>query len=84
MGTMRLENLCERQGGDILLFGHTHERYEKYVDVEEKYSEIVKSPEKIKELKNYYLFNPGSAGGYNGSYGILTLTENTVLFSHGR
>ena len=84
MGTMRLENLCERMQGDILLFGHTHQGYEKYVDVQEKYGEIVKFPEKIKELKNYYLFNPGSAGGYNGSYGILTLTENSILFSHGK
>lgn len=29
----------------------------------------------------FYLFNPGSA---SQSYGILTLSENTVLFSHGR
>ena len=29
----------------------------------------------------FYLFNPGSA---SQSYGILTLSENAVLFSHGK
>ena len=80
--TMRLEWLCESMEGDILLFGHTHLRFEKYVDTEEKYKEMNSDPEAILKMKNYYLFNPGSAG-YNRSYGILTLTDNSILFSHG-
>ena len=83
-GTVCLESFCERMQGDILLFGHTHVRLEKYIDVEEKYRNNSRYEDKLSDMKNYYLFNPGSAGGYDGSYGIMTLTENSVLFSYGK
>jgi putative phosphoesterase len=58
-----------RYGCNIALFGHTHTPYEKYISEWET-----------------YLFNPGSiSAGYGGhTYGIITLTDTSVLFSHGR
>ena len=64
--------LAESRDADIVLFGHTHTPFEKYVPTEEG---------------GVYLFNPGSIeppsyrGG--GSYGIIHLTEKGVSFSHG-
>ena len=64
--------LAESRGADIVLFGHTHTPFEKYVPTEEG---------------GVYLFNPGSIeppsyhGG--GSYGIIHLPEKGVSFSHG-
>ena len=58
-----------RKGCDIALFGHTHEPYEEYL------------PE-----YRLWLFNPGSiAEPSHGdpSFGLLTLTPDNVLFSHG-
>lgn len=55
---------------DIVLFGHTHTPYEKYLPNDD-----------------LYLFNPGSIGeGYPGTptFGIITLTDSSVLFSHGK
>ena len=83
-GTEELESLCEQMDADILLFGHTHQRLEQYVDVQKKYEGIAGYEQKLGTMKSYYLFNPGSAGGYDGSYGILTLTETSSLFSFGR
>lgn len=57
----------KKQKADILLFGHTHLPYSDYAE-------------------GIYLFNPGSAGKrYDGvyHYGLLMLSEKTVLFSHG-
>jgi putative phosphoesterase len=34
-------------------------------------------------IDGVYLFNPGAVGSYEGSYGILTIDEKNVLFSHG-
>ncbi len=66
-----LLRLAESRSADILLYGHTHIPKEKYLPREEG---------------GIYLFNPGSIGySYSNapSYGIMNLTENGVLFSHG-
>ena len=64
-----LEKLAMDKNADIVLFGHTHTPELKYVSEYEK---------------PFYLFNPGSIGSGQGSYGILTLTEGQEpLFSHG-
>ena len=60
---------ARRKECDIALFGHTHEPYEEY-------------------LSEYrlWLFNPGSiAEPSHGdpTFGLLTLTPDSVLFSHG-
>lgn len=69
-GSDGLIMLAERTEADIVLFGHTHSPFEKYISRE----------------RGIYLFNPGSIGcSYpeTPSYGVMTLTENGVLFSHG-
>jgi len=55
---------------DIVLFGHTHEPTELCVTEADR---------------PIYLFNPGTVGGRGGkmTFGLLTLTERDVLFSHG-
>lgn len=63
-----LKGLAAREGADILLFGHTHNRFEQYVSDADK---------------PFYLFNPGSASGYDGSYGIINICSKGVLLSHG-
>jgi len=64
-------NLAKEKSADIVLFGHTHTPLEKYVSEEDR---------------GIYLFNPGSIGGsfFNtASYGLINITEQGVLFSHG-
>lgn len=64
--------LAERTDADIVLFGHTHSPFEKYFDTEKR---------------GVYLFNPGSIGSDFASapsYGVITLTDSGVLFSHGK
>ena len=60
---------AKRQGADIALFGHTHERHEEYL------------PE-----YGLWLFNPGALSypeRGEPSFGLLTLTQTGLLFSHG-
>ncbi len=66
-----LLRLAEHTGAHILLFGHTHEPFEKYFST---------------DTGGVYLFNPGSIGSSYGaaSYGVITLTESGVLLSHGK
>lgn len=68
-------------GADLVLYGHTHRPV----------LEVVPSGTTVgnKTLSRpVYLFNPGSIGynsdGDGKSFGTLTLTRDTVLFSHGR
>ena len=72
-GTEGLCALARAKGADILLFGHTHTPYEAFVPAKDG-----SAP--------FYLFNPGAIlPGYGepSHYGILTLDEKTILFSHG-
>ena len=68
-GTGGLEKLAADKSADIVLFGHTHTPALEY----------------FSDYENpFYLFNPGSIGNREGSYGIITLTEGQEpLFSHG-
>ena len=62
-------NLAKEKSADIVLFGHTHTPLEKYISDD-----------------GIYLFNPGSIGGSffdDPSYGLINITEQGVLFSHG-
>ncbi len=67
-----LEAFARRAGADVVLFGHTHERYLDYRNDEEK---------------GLYIFNPGSASqsrdGLPPSFGVLTVMNGQVLLSHG-
>lgn len=66
-----IQGLAVDHNADLVLFGHTHEPLERYISTENG---------------GYYLFNPGSIGnGYRGSisYGIINITEQGILLSHG-
>ena len=66
-GLEDIKSLARSRKADIVLFGHTHIPYEKYVS----------------EGDGFYLFNPGSISAPGYSYGLLTLTEKGILLSHG-
>ena len=68
LGLENIKNLANMREVDIVLFGHTHIPREEYVD----------------GAHPFYLFNPGSISKPNYTYGILTLTQKSVLFSHGK
>lgn len=70
-GTSVLEAYARSKGADVVLFGHTHERCEKYISDGEK---------------PLYIFNPGSAAlPRDGvpSFGVLTIQKGQILLSHG-
>ena len=67
-GLENIKSLARSRKADIVLFGHTHRMYEEYVS----------------ESMPFYLFNPGSISKEDYSFGILTVTGNTVLLSFGR
>ena len=60
-GIAGLIKLAKDSGSDVVLFGHTHTPFAKYVSEYEK---------------PFYLFNPGSVSVENGSFGILNLLNN--------
>lgn len=60
--------LASDTSADLVLFGHTHIPLEKYIPTDDG---------------GFYLFNPGSAGAYKPSFGIINVTEKGILLSHG-
>lgn len=69
---------AEKCGADIVLFGHTHLPFAEYMlSGNCKYG--------ITLTKPLYLFNPGSIGGYEGSFGVLDIDRSgNVIMSHGQ
>ena len=65
-----------RLGADIVLFGHTHEPLERCIPAGETVGGVTLE-------RPVYLFNPGSVGRGDCSFGTLSLTPSAVLFSHG-
>ena len=66
-----IERLAVDHNADVVLFGHTHQPLEKYIS---------------RDDRGFYLFNPGSIGGVFGikpSYGVMNITEQGILLSHG-
>ena len=63
-----------KNGVDIALFGHTHVPTIEYIK-----KGNVRGVE-----KDMVLFNPGSLGDYEGSFGNLSLSDNGFLLSHGK
>ena len=66
-----------RNEADILLFGHTHMAFEKYLPEGEcEFGVNLKKP--------LYVMNPGSIGGSPSSFGVIEITQDgRVLLSHG-
>jgi putative phosphoesterase len=66
-------------GADIVLFGHTHKRYDKYLPAGTTIGGITLK-------KPLRLFNPGSIGeprDSRASFGLITLRGKDILTSHG-
>lgn len=59
---------AEERGADVVLYGHTHRP-------------ALETIQTGSEGRTVTFFNPGSIA--EGSFGTLTLTSDTVLFSHG-
>ena len=76
-GLARIVAAADEKGADIVLFGHTHIPFEKYLPAgESEYGITLKKP--------LCLFNPGSVGGYEGSFGCICIRESgEVIMSHG-
>ena len=70
-----LKHACE-VGADVVLYGHTHNPDLQIVDAGEVVGDAILE-------KPIYLFNPGSIGSREGSFGALTLRPDCVFFSHG-
>lgn len=70
----RAAEYARQKGADVLLFGHTHVKYEKYLP-----------PEKDGD-KPLWVFNPGSISrprDRSASFGTLEIKNGTPLFGHG-
>ncbi len=76
-GLARIAMAADGKDVDIALFGHTHNPLAMYLDRDE--NELG-----IKLKKPLYLFNPGSIGGYDASFGCIELDgKGAVILSHG-
>ena len=72
-GYLELCREASRLCADIVLYGHTHTRTLEYI---EKGS--------IRGVdRDLVLFNPGSLGDFEGSFGNLNISESGFLLSHG-
>ena len=77
-GLARLILAADQKGADIVLFGHTHTPFEKRLDAGA-------SDYGIELKKPLHIFNPGSIGGYDASFGSLEITKSCeVLLAHGK
>ena len=66
-------------GADVILYGHTHVREERYIPE----GTTVRG---VTAEKGTYLFNPGSLGspvGSEPSFGVIEIRNGQVLLSHG-
>ena len=66
-----------KMGADIVLYGHTHEAFEKVIDKDE-------NDYGLKLDKPMYVMNPGSIGDYNAFFGCIDIdSRGRILLSHG-
>ncbi len=73
-GIERALRYADERGANVLLFGHTHCRFEKYYP---EGSDIGGYTLR----RSIWAFNPGSIGA--GSYGLMQIKNGQILFSHG-
>ena len=67
-----------RLEADILVFGHTHEPFERYYAPDDTHGEIG-----LPLRKPLWVFNPGSLGDRPHTFGTLTIRKGQLLFGHG-
>ena len=69
-----------REGADVVLYGHTHVRYEAHYAAGDTVGGV-------RLEKALHVFNPGSLGsprdGKAPAFGVIEIRENGILFSHG-
>ena len=65
-GTEALERLGIRLGADVILYGHTHIPDNRYVSDGDK---------------PYYVFNPGSIGSYDPTFGYIETVNGKVVLN---
>ena len=71
-----LINEAAKSDADIVLYGHTHEKYEIELASDNEYG--------IKLSKPLHVMNPGSVGSYPYYFGVITIDKaGRVLISHG-
>ena len=76
-GLESLKTAAACRGADLVLFGHTHQPHLEVIPADEQVGDVILQ-------KPLYLFNPGSIGQREASFGVLTLQGKNVLFSHGK
>ncbi len=62
---------AKKRGADVLLFGHTHEKYYKYL------------PSEDARERGFYMFNPGSISrprDNDFSYGVIEIDDGEITF----
>lgn len=75
-GLQRLLLTAAAREADIVLYGHTHEKYEAIILPDNEYG--------VKTKKPIYVMNPGAIGDYRASWGNITIDSyGRVLTSHG-
>ncbi len=65
------------KGADLLLYGHTHVRKERYVPQ----GTVIDGQATARPI---YVFNPGSLGSFEASYGLVQIKNGSILLSHGK
>ena len=73
-GLDRAMSYALERGADILLYGHTHTPFERYIPEGTLIGQSVSE-------RPLRVFNPGSIG--EGSFGIIEIKNGSVLMSHG-
>ena len=76
-GLARLISAACARGADIVLYGHTQIPFECYLPAgESEYGISLEKP--------LYVFNPGSIGDYERSFGCIEIRrDGSVILSHG-
>ena len=77
-GMTNLIYAARENKADLVIFGHTHVKYNKYVPCDE---------DTFRKTNGIFLFNPGSISrprdSLYPSYGILEIRNRDILLSHG-
>lgn len=78
-GIERAMKYAYEAGADVLLYGHTHLRCERYFPEGSEFCGVVSD-------RPMYAFNPGSIGNPRDgapSFGLIEIRNGQILFSHG-